>query len=180
MVRRPGLLVVSVLVALVVGGCDGGDPEPELSDEVSLSPSATVSASSGEASPSASLDPTEESAREFIRRWIRINNEMQRTLDVEAFRRISDGDCRSCSQFMGRISEIRRNDGFIRTTGSKVVRMKHDGHTQWTVDLRGAPTKYKESASAPAESLPGGPYTYVAFIKRSGGVWKLLEYQTRE
>ncbi|MDN5746498.1 MAG: hypothetical protein L0H31_15460, partial [Nocardioidaceae bacterium] len=71
---------------------------------------------------------------------------------------------------------IYRAGGSSATEGSRVVRAMHDGGDQWTIRLSGEPTSYRESGSAKAQELLGGPYTFQAYIAKVDGAWTLADY----
>jgi len=164
------------VVAALVAGC--GDDDPKVAP-----PEKTTSAtqSSDSTSPTPSEDaltepPKTETAKQFIKRWIALGDRMQTTGDTDGFVAITGPDCRSCQSLVKKVQRIYREGGSIKTRGSKVVRARHDGGDQWTVELEGEPTTYRNSQSGATKHLPGGPYTFRAFIAKVDGKWVLADY----
>jgi hypothetical protein len=172
-VRRPGLLVVTAVLAVALTGCDGGEPEPEFTDEVASSPSTPVSPT--EPSPSEAFDPTQETAKEFIRRWIRLSNQVQRTGETDEYRRITRG-CKECDSFATHMERIHRDGGFVRTKGERVRSMRHEGGPSWRVEVESFPTVYRESRDGQRGTFEGGDISYLVTIDKKKGEWRLTYY----
>ena len=171
---------VSVLVAVVLlAGCSEDDPVP--APPVAPSSGTPTASESVTVEPDVSLTvaPKGETAKQFIRRWVALGDEMQRTGETEGFRAVAGPDCLSCEKLADRVAKIYGAGGEIVTDGSSVVRIEHDGGGQWSVRLMGGKTTYRESAAADPESLDGGPYELVMYIANVGGTWVLGDYQDK-
>lgn len=123
MCRRAGLLVVSVLLALVVSGCDGGDPEPEFSDEVSLSPSGS---SSPTTSPSPSKTATPLTPVQTVRAWVKARNVTVQTGDTTEVYALSAADCDTCRDSVEPVADVHDSGGRYDTHGWRVVKAVKD------------------------------------------------------
>jgi hypothetical protein len=147
-VRR--ILALALAGPLLLAGCS--DPEPILPDPPTTSPSPTTP------SPTASETPEQESAEDFIRRWVQANTDMQATGDVTDYVALSRR-CKPCNETAERVESIYAAGGFIETKGWQINRViDRTGGGPPVMDLRitSAPTKYKESANAETQSFDGG------------------------
>jgi hypothetical protein len=173
--RTARAAALALACALALAGCsDDGEPEGE---EPTWTPMSTPEEPS--TSPAGSVPtvaPENETARQFLRRWVSLINLIQRTGDATPYRAIAGPDCRSCRQFADRVESIYSSGGYIKTGGSRIVEMTRDGEGQWTVSLMAAPTELKESANAKVQMLEGGPYGYVVYLLRVDGRWSISAY----
>lgn len=176
-VRRP-LAALSLAAALLAAttACSGDDP-PEGDGSPSASPATSPSASSPTASTTAD-PPQRESAKAFIRRWNQAEATMQQTGDTAPYRELSDG-CESCDRLADRVDDFYAAGGWIRWKGNVIQGMKRwgvqDGQSTWEVATVSAPTRYKESADAPVQRLPGGPNKALVVIHRTNGEWRVVD-----
>jgi hypothetical protein len=163
-VRRSvtGLLAgtLGCLVALVLGGC-GGD------DSVADPPVSPTTSSPTQA-------PHRESAEHFIRRWAAADIQMQNTGHTSQFRRLSQ-PCHDCLKLADRVDKIYRAGGYVHTDGWSIgqVRVVSRDGDHLLVDLHvvSRPTEYRNSASGPTKSFPGGPATYQLGIEKTASSW---------
>lgn len=94
--HRPAALLLSLGLALTgLTACAEEEPEPKFADE-----------------PTAAATPVEkkETAKEFIRRWAQVQNEMQLQGDSTEYRRIA-GRCEPCMVTADLIDEIYASGG---------------------------------------------------------------------
>lgn len=165
-VRRA--LALTAVVPLLLAGCsDDPEPQPKMPDPpTSSSPS-----------PTASETVEEESAEEFIRRWIEVNTQMQNTGQVEEYTELSRR-CEPCIQTADRIARIYRDGGFVRTEGwiltDVVDRSGGSGAPVLDLRIKSSPTEFKESADAEMESLTGGDIVMRVRLSRSAP-WQVTE-----
>lgn len=176
---RPLRAAATALVAvLALSSCNGGnDPaEPSPTAKPSSSSSAPTTAPPTETLTEA---PRGETARQFIRRWVELGNQMQTSGETAGFLAVAGPDCQSCVDFASQVAEIYKGGGRIETDGSDVVRLHHDGGDQWTVSLTGAPTEVTASAGSSPSSLPGGDYQLIVYVAKAQDLWIVGDYQDR-
>lgn len=176
--RSPRAAATALVAVLALSACNGGnDPDdPKSSSTPSGNPSAPSTTPPVETLTEA---PSGETARQFIRRWVELGNQMQATGETEAFLAVAGPDCDSCEKFADRVATIYDAGGQIKSDGSRVVRVSHDGGDQWTVHLDGSPTEVTDSASGAPDTLPGGPYKLVLYVAKVDGAWVLGDYQDK-
>jgi hypothetical protein len=126
------------------------------------------------------FDPTEETARQFIRRWIRTDDEMQVSGDTAEFRKLHGPECSSCEQLAAFIEEVYEHGGAIETEPVSVVEIHRDTKDQWTVHLEAPETAIRKTADAEVERLAGGPFTLIVYLERTDGNWKIIDYFTTD
>jgi len=157
---------------------------PSCSDDSSSSaepPSPTPSSTSSEPSPTQEAETPEE----FVRRWVEVSNEMQNTGETEAYRSISRG-CRPCMAVADQVEGYFEAGGYVKTGGWSITSVKLSkpgakGRVTATVEVESAPTEYKESADADAQTLEGGSVIELMTIEPLGESWVLsnLEQQAQ-
>lgn len=158
-------VIVGLAALLLVGGC-ADDPEPKFSE-----PTDSPTPSETDSSPVA----PQQTAEEFIREWVRLDNQMQATGETDAFRAASSG-CQSCVSYAERVADIYRSGGFIRTEGRTVLTVKEiTSDRTYRLKVRSAPTKYREGSDSPTKSLDGGVTTYRLTLRRSESGWVVAD-----
>lgn len=170
--RALGAVMICSLLGLA--GCAGADP-------VASAPTATptLEEPAPSASPSAPETVEPETAKEFIRRWVVLQNEMQVSGDTEEYRRNSIR-CGTCIAFAERIEGIYAAGGSIQTTGWRIrtllsVRGTASAKVVEAVVDSGQ-TRYVEERGSKAKSLPGGRLTERFELRRRAGAWQMFEY----
>ncbi|WP_101523496.1 hypothetical protein [Nocardioides houyundeii] len=165
-VRRPltsargPLPALVCLLALLLGAC-AEDPEPKIAaPSESTSASASPSESVSEAAP-----PADETPEEFIQRWVDTDREMQNTGDTEKLEQITSG-CVPCGKTSTQVASFYAAGGFVEWGGMKIDRIEKVTRLVYEVWGTSLPTRYKRSAEAQVERLPGGPTKYRVFLKR--------------
>ena len=172
-VRRSLLRFAALLTAgLVLTSCGSDDPEPKFEAEPSPSTSASTS-------PSPSATAEQESAKEFIRRWVDEANSMQADGQVDEFLAMSPR-CEGCATIAHRVRSIYKSGGYIKTDGWTIHSISPMGRTgasaTYEVRVTSAPTEYQEAAGGAIESYDGGPRKYQMNLSRRGTEWRLDEY----
>lgn len=158
-VRR--LLVPYAALALLLAGC-GGDSTADPPGPSSGSPTATSSTtgSASPTSPSASQTAAAESPEEFIRRFVKVKNEMVTTGETTAFLRLAGPECGYCQGFADTVTAIYAEGGRVKTRGWRILSINPRGSSgdqlKFRVRILSAPTDYRESESAPVKHLTGG------------------------
>lgn len=172
-------IATAAALTLALSGCTESEPrEPEPSWTPSSTPEQPSTTPA--AHDSLTVAPEGETARQFIRRFVALGNEMQRTGETAAFLTVTGPDCRSCRNFAERVERIYTNGGSIETNGSEVIQSQHDGGDQWTVTLEGAPTRIRETRTGAPRAMPGGQYQLVVFIAKVDGHWVVGEFQDKQ
>lgn len=168
---RPIRAAATALVAsLALSACNGGDDPADPTS--TWTPSGTIDAPST-SPPTASLTeaPEDETARQFIRRWVELGNQMQATGDTSAFLAVAGPDCDSCQKFADQISAIYGDGGYIQGGTERILSLKPDSRTQWVVTIDSVPTKYVERDGAKPKTLPGGKYKSRLYLAHINGRW---------
>jgi len=144
-------------------------------------PSPTPTSTSTERSPTQEVETPEE----FVRRWVEVSNEMQNTGETKAYRSISRG-CRPCTAVADQVERYFEAGGYVKTGGWSITSVKlskpgSKGRLTATVEVDSAPTEYKESADADAQTLEGGSVIELMTIEPLGESWVLtnLEQQAQ-
>lgn len=164
--HRPAALLLSLGLALAgLTACAEEEPEPKFTDE-----------------PTAAATPVEkkETAKEFIRRWARVQTEMQQKGDSTEYRRIA-GKCEPCMVSADLIDEIYAAGGSVTTAGMTVRSVTLEASTRRAqthrVEVDIAPTEYRESATSEVQMMPGGRSTYSAVIAPSkADGWQFINF----
>lgn len=165
-VRRA--LALTLTVPLLLAGCsDDPAPEPKMPDPTP---------SSSAPSPTESETAEAESPEEFVRRWVEVSNEMQRTGDVDAYLKIS-GECRPCKQVARQVASAFEAGGYVKTKGwtvRSITDRSGGGKPIYDVRVDSAPTELKASKSGKPSRLPGGDLTYRFRLNREAP-WQLMQ-----
>ena len=135
--------------------------------------------------PSPSPTQEAETPEAFVRRWVEVSNQMQNTGETKVYRSISRG-CRPCMAVADQVEGYFEAGGYVKTGGWSISSVKFskpgaEGHVTATVEVESAPTEYKESADADAQTLEGGSVIELMTIKPRGAGWVLtnLEQQAQ-
>lgn len=170
-------VALAVSGVLVLAGCNGGETEDEPHDpwtvEVSSqSPTATSPSATETTGPA----PSEETAKQFIRRWLRTSARMQNTGEVDDYQALTTDDCDACQRLVDRVTKYYAAGGWIETEGLQALSISHDGGMQWTVEVRGTDSRYLEREGDDVQVLPGGEATLVVYLaRRDDGAWALRD-----
>ena len=168
-----GSVVHLLLVALLVAGCSGADPQA--SPETTSSPPVTTSA---EPSPSASEPAKRETAREFVQRWVELSNHMQITGETDEYLLVSS-DCTACVAVASDVESYFGAGGWVKTDGWSLVEFERtslaDGFTTVRARVAIADAVLKRSRSAKPRRLPGGVYEHKFVVERTSSGWVLAD-----
>ncbi|WP_157417086.1 hypothetical protein [Nocardioides sp. Iso805N] len=171
--RRSPLLLVSL--AILLTGCGGGTqdiadgPSPAASPTTSMP--ATPSTSATIATP-----PAHESAKQFIRRWIQVNTEAQRTGDLTALDSLNEPGCESCKSFARAVTRIYAAGGTIEAADTEILSIARHPDGQYYTRERVPPSRYRESARAKWTKFTGGTDTQIYLVARVGDLWRMAKY----
>lgn len=165
-VRR--LLALALAGPVLLAGCsDEAEPTPKLPDPPSSSASPT---------PDETETPEAESPKDFIRRWVEVNTQMQNTGEVAEYVELSS-KCEPCRQTAERIERIYSDGGYVRTEGwviRKVIdRSGAGGGPVLDLQIESSPTEYKERASGEVKSLSGGDIVMRVRLSRAAP-WRVV------
>jgi hypothetical protein len=171
------LLAAAVTAGLALSACSD-DPEPILTPTPTETPTTTTP------SPTESESAEPEDPKEFIRRWVDLNTELQNTGETKDFLAASTKNCEPCHAIADRMTTIYSTGGFVRTDGWTVmsIRALNPGatkHAEFFVRLDSAPTEYRETADGPVESFPGGESLYRFVLTLRGDQWMVSDYIQR-
>ena len=161
--RSHHLAAIVLLLALAACTAEPATPPPFTPGTSAPSPS-----------PSASATVHPETAEEFIRRWRELVDETQITGNTHAYRGISRG-CSPCDDFADRVDSIYRNGGYIRTDGSRILRITRGAPGVFDVRVTSGPTEYSETKGGKVTTIPGGEITLQVSIERSDRGWNLTD-----
>lgn len=167
---RVATLVAALACALAFAGCSDDETDP--GDAMSTwTPSGTVETPSATPTESLTEVPKDETAKQFIRRWVALSNRLQETGDDTAFLAVAGPDCEPCHAFAKRLVKIYENNGYVLGGTEHVVSLRPESRTQWVVTLSAEPTEYVESKGADPKTLPGGQYKSRMYLARVNGHW---------
>lgn len=170
--RKPRVAAsLALLAALTLTSCDGGD---DPADPMSTwTPSGTIETPTNTAPTVDPLTqaPKGETARQFIRRWVALGNQMQETGKTEAFLKVAGPDCKSCRDFADSVAKIYKDGGHIAGGAETIVRLERESATQWVVTTEAEPTDYFESSDGPAKNFPGGKSKSRMYLASVDGRW---------
>lgn len=148
--------------AMLLTGCASEEPEPKFA----------------EPSASPSVVKKEETAEEFIRRWAKVEQEMQNTGETEEYRAITRG-CPSCNSLADKMEEIYRDGGWVKSGEIEVRRVREESPGQYLVRLHVSPTTHRLTESGPDGGFPGGKDLVQLNLERTPSGWNLSYYTRR-
>lgn len=168
---RPIRAAATALVAsLALSACNGGD---DPADPTSIwTPSGTIDAPST-SPPTDSLTeaPKNETARQFIRRWVELGNQMQATGETAAFLAVAGPDCKSCQEFAGQIAQIYQSGGSVQGGAERITEIRRESTNQWLITRDATASDYTETSDGPTKSFPGGRYHSRVILTEVKGKW---------
>jgi hypothetical protein len=167
--RTLALLAGSALLT----GC-GGSSHDIADGPSSAAPAATSSPASSTTSPTTTA-PTHETAKQFIRRWVKTNTEAQRTGDLTAFDAMNEPTCESCQALDKAVRRIYNAGGVVEPSDIEVLWIKqHSDHTYYMREhVPGS--RYREAASGPWKHFAGGTDTEIYTLTKVNGAWRMAE-----
>ena len=169
LVRRvvAAFVVCSVLVALA--GCAEGEPEPKMPEPTSSASSPTPVETSDE--------PEQESAEDFIRRWVEVGDQMQVTGSVAEYAAITP-KCDACQAFVRNVEQVYARGGFAEFAGSEFVRITRAGAEPPTFDVtkRLPKTVIHHGDSRQPQVLAAGTTTLRVTLNQADGVWTVTHF----
>src|SRR6478736_10431719 len=108
-VRRT--LALTLAVPVVLAGCtDDPEPKPKIPETTSSSPTPT---------PTESETPEAESPEDFIRRWVKVGDEMQKTGKTAEYDAMSP-NCKACQGFVDSVEEVYGAGGSAEFAGTRI------------------------------------------------------------
>ena len=171
---RTVAVLATVLVSVALSACidsDGVDPSDPAA---TWTPTGKIETPTSPATPEAdplTEAPADETARQFIRRWVALGNRMLETGDTAAFLAVAGSDCDSCHKFARLVKRVYRRGGYISGGTQTIVSMRPESKTQWMVTTDSLPTIYAKSDGAEPEHLPGGVTTSRLYLVEVDGRW---------
>jgi hypothetical protein len=160
----PHLALTQLLTA-----CTGDDGDP--SGAPTTAPPSPTATETSEPPVDLSVAPPGETARQFIRRWVALSNQMQESGDTDAYFEVVAQTCESCRKFAGRIEQMYANGGYLRGGAEQVVSMRAESPTQWLVVREAEPAEYANSAQGKSKTFIGGQYKSRVYLAKSDGRW---------
>lgn len=155
----------------VTAGCAEDEPEPRMPEQTSSAPSPTPAETSDE--------PEQESAEDFIRRWVEVGDEMQVTGETAKFLAISRG-CADCAAIADYVTRIYDRGGSVEFPGSEVSRLERTGDERsFELDLKTPETLILSASGAVDEKLPQGVGKYLISISKRHGQWNVANMGRR-
>lgn len=196
--RCPSLALPASLLALVLlAGCSAdaepaaGPPGSPPTDSAApsapgssaatpdASPSASPSASAASGSPVPTRAPAGESAEAFIRRWLALEVEMERSGETSAYDAVSNL-CSSCRATSERVRDIYSAGGRVEPGGETVLGIQElpskAGTQTFRVEVSVRPTRYQVSSSAKPQRFKGGRSAYKVSVRRGSRGWNVIEF----
>ncbi|TNM45158.1 hypothetical protein FHP29_04960 [Nocardioides albidus] len=167
---RTALALTAIVATLALGGCGDDDTEP--GDPTSTwTPTGTMEAPTSPTADPLTEAPADETARQFIRRWVALGNQMQATGETAGFLATAGPDCTSCHKFAKKVERIYRNGGYIRGGTDQIIAMQAESDTQWVVTLVAKPTEYAETPGGEVKSFDGGTHRSRVYLAHIDGRW---------
>lgn len=167
--RRLRAAATALVAVLALSACNGGDDPDD--PKSSSTPSGSPSVPSTPTTDPLTEAPPGETARQFIRRWVALGNQMQATGETEAFLAVAGPDCDSCEKFANQMSQIYKNGGAVRGGGERISEMKRESTTVWVITRVATPSEYTESADGELKRFPGGDYRSRIILAKVDGEW---------
>lgn len=171
--RAVSAVAVTVCLALFAAGCsDEGESDPE-SEPTQTSQAPTTPSSS----PSASEMPEPETAKAFIRRWMKVSDAMQNTGNTKAYLKLATRRCESCKTVADSVDEIYGAGGTVKVPPSRIRRLTRIGGPEaaprFELVIQVAESTVVDSPGAEPRTLTGGEGTLIITLKESGESWKV-------
>ena len=162
-------LALAVAGALLLAGCSS-DPEatPKMPDPTPSSSSPTASESE---------TPEAESAEEFIRRWVDVNQKMFVTGETDEFHNLGP-NCDDCRKIAETVTNIYDGGGSVDWDGWTILALAPRGAPSahaYRYVVRSAPTRYRETSNGPWKRLKGGRGVQLIVLEPAGSSWQVLE-----
>ena len=169
MARLELLAAAAVLTPLLLAGCGGDDPEPQLPD-TAPSPSSTPSASpAAEATQEPTLPPEAEgndeaAAEAFVRYYYDVVNYAQATGDVRTLRSLALPACEGCQGGVEYLEGIYQAGGFLKGADYTIQTAEVSAETQSggtrtfgaSLVMSSEAFDIKKSAAEKVRTTPGG------------------------
>ncbi|TYL45826.1 hypothetical protein FXB39_15970 [Nocardioides sp. BGMRC 2183] len=166
-------LTLACGLSLALTAC-GDDDEPTVAPAPTSE--ATSTATTESASDSPTVVPEDETAREFIERWLAITVDMQKTGETASYTAIIGPDCESCRDLLNTVRSIHKRGGYIDTEVATIDKITKRDRNEWLIDVVEEPTKYRRSRNAKVERFPGGAHRYIAYIGKAPSGWIVASY----
>lgn len=146
---------IAVLL-LLLAGC-GGDPQPTFSPSPSVSTPTTTA-------------PAVETPQQFLRRWVRAMDAMERTGKPAAWQRMNLHTCKSCSVAAAAVRAVYEAGRHVIGGQSRIVSITHARSGRWHIRTVSQPSRIVDHSGHAKGSFPGGPTTLeVTLAKRGDG-----------
>lgn len=142
--------------AMLLTGCASEEPEPKFA----------------EPSASPSVVKKEETAEEFIRRWLEVEREMQTSGETTEYRAITKG-CESCARLADRMEDIYEDGGWVKPGKTTVQRTEDKGSNTHLVWTKAEPSTHSLSSKGPEGSFSGGESLYEVYLVKQDQQWTL-------
>ncbi|GAA4805850.1 DUF6318 family protein [Nocardioides caeni] len=169
--RSTRLAVALTALTLLLLGCTDDDVGPGEATST-WTPSGTIeTAPTAAESSDPDAAPANETARQFIRRWVELGNQMQATGETDAFLAVAGPDCDACHEFATKVEQIYTAGGSITGGQELILRLEPESHTQWLVTTEASPTTYTDDVSASPSTLPGGRFQSRVHLVRGHHGW---------
>jgi hypothetical protein len=161
-VRRTAAALLTA--ALLLAGCSD-DPEPRFEPTETPTPTETPSAA----------EPQAQSPEEFIREWVALDRDMQRTGETEAYLAVSDS-CGTCRDFAKRVEKVYAAGGSIDTRGWTVRQLTQKRPGLFSLEVTTSETSVTPSADAAPEVYQRTSTSYEIEIDQSDAGWIVTDW----
>lgn len=163
---RRFIAVPLLLTALLASACGGGA-------DIAAPPSSAPGPISSPPSPSSS--PARESAKDFIRRWVRTSDAAQ-SGDLTAFHALNEPGCQSCAGYERTVRRIYAAGGSVEPAVTTILWIRKQPNGSYYVRERVTASRYREREGAPWKTFPGGTDTQIYYLVPAGATWLMKEY----
>lgn len=167
-VRRA--LALTAVVPLLLAGCsDEPEPQPKMPDP--------PPSSSPVPSEPATEEPEGEGPKEFIRRWVEVQNEMWGSGETAAFLAMGP-ECADCRETAATVDRIYGAGGTVEWDGWKVLNIEvrgSPGQNAFRFRVDSAPTRYRESPDGAWKTLGGGQSDQLIVLQPAGESWTVMQ-----
>jgi len=155
-----GALAAPIVLLAACGGDDASIADPP------VSPRPTSSSPTG--------TPPHESPEAFIRRFAKVEQNMENTGETGAYADMTRR-CKECRDLADQVQGFYLAGGYVHWAGWTIRSIRPYFSAKrphsYAVSVISAPTNYRESAGGPTKHLDGGPATEIISIKKAGGSW---------